>query len=55
VVVGVTSSIGALRHLTEAKRLDALSRARAGKLYDLGRVGNCGRVQAAGANAMIFM
>jgi kynurenine formamidase len=38
VVVGVTSSVGALRHVTEAKRLEALGLVREGKLYDLGRV-----------------
>jgi kynurenine formamidase len=38
VVVGVKSSVGALRHVTEAKRLEALGLVRRGKLYDLGRV-----------------
>jgi kynurenine formamidase len=38
VVVGVTSAIGALHHVTEAKRLEALGTVHEGKLYDLGRV-----------------
>ena len=37
-VLGVTSSIGALRHVDEAKRLEALGLVREGRLYDLGRV-----------------
>jgi kynurenine formamidase len=38
VVVGVNEATGALRHITEAKRLQALGRVREGRLYDLGRV-----------------
>ena len=37
-VVGVTSEIGALERITEAKRLEALALVREGRLYDLGQV-----------------
>ena len=37
-VVGVAHPYGALRHVTAAKRLQALELVRAGRLYDLGRV-----------------
>jgi kynurenine formamidase len=38
VVVGVNDEIGMLAHVDEAKRLQALSLVREGRLYDLGRV-----------------
>jgi kynurenine formamidase len=38
VVVGVTSEVGALASVTDAKRLEALRLVRRGRLYDLGRV-----------------
>ena len=37
-VVGVTSELGALEHITDAKRLEALELVRGGRLYDLGHV-----------------
>jgi kynurenine formamidase len=37
-VVGVSDEIGMLAHVDEAKRLQALSLVREGRLYDLGRV-----------------
>jgi kynurenine formamidase len=37
-VVGMTSDVGMLRHVDEAKRLEALSLVREGRLFDLGRV-----------------
>jgi kynurenine formamidase len=37
-VVGVTSELGALERITEAKRLEALALVREGRLYDLGHV-----------------
>jgi kynurenine formamidase len=38
VVIGVSDEIGMLAHVDEAKRLQALSLVREGRLYDLGRV-----------------
>jgi kynurenine formamidase len=37
-VVGMTSELGMLRHVDEAKRLEALALIREGRLFDLGRV-----------------
>jgi kynurenine formamidase len=37
-VIGVTSELGALARVNEAKRLEALSLVRQGRLYDLGQV-----------------
>ncbi len=37
-VVGVTDEVGMLRHVDEAKRLEALALVRSGRIYDLGHV-----------------